>query len=65
MQSSKIAVLRERGGALPWKMVSETQLGLGKAFNRLKYWKLDAAADDAVMIYDMTSWVQFDPKNSG
>ena len=55
----------EQGGALPWKMVSETQLGLGKAFNRLKYWKIDAAADDAVMIYDMTSWVQFDPKNSG
>jgi hypothetical protein len=36
-------------------MVSETQLGLGKAFNRLKYRKIDAAADDAVMIYDMTS----------
>jgi hypothetical protein len=34
-------------------MVSETQLGLGKAFNRLKYWKIDAAADDAVMI---TTW---------
>ena len=43
-------------------MVSETKLDLGKVFNRLKYRKACAAADDAVMIDDMTSWVQFGPK---
>ncbi len=53
------------GGALRWKMVSETELDVEKIFNRLKYWKTRAAADDDVMIDDMTSWDQFDPKNSG
>ena len=53
------------GGALRWKLVSETELDVEKIFNRLKYWKTRAAADDDVMINDMTSWDQFDPKNSG
>ena len=53
------------GGARRWKMVSETELDVEKLFNRLKYWKTRAAADDDVMIDDMTSWDQFDPKNSG
>ena len=53
------------GGALHWKMVSETELDVEKLFNRLKYWKTRAAADDDIMIDDMTSWEQFDPKNSG
>ena len=53
------------GGALHWKMVSETELDVEKLFNRLKYWKARAAADDDIMIDDMTSWEQFDPKNSG
>ena len=52
-------------GALHWKMVSETELDVEKLFNRLKYWKTRAAADDDIMIDDMTSWDQFDPKNSG
>ena len=56
---------KETGGTLPWKMVSETQIDLGKVFNQLKIWKTHAAADDAVMIFNMTSGVQFDPKNSG
>ena len=55
----------DTGGALPWNMVSETELDVGKHFNRLKYWKTGAAADDDVMIDDMTYWDQFDPKNSG
>ena len=53
------------GGARRWKMVAETELDVEKLFNRLKYWKTRAAADDDVMIDDMTSWDQFDPKNSG
>ena len=53
------------GGALHWKVVSETELDVEKLFNRLKYWKTRAAADDDIMIDDMTSWEQFDPKNSG
>ena len=52
-------------GAWHWRMVSETELDVEKLFNRLKYWKTRAAADDDVMIDDMTSWDQFDPKNCG
>ena len=53
------------GGARHWKMVTETELDVENLFNRLKYWKTCEAADDDVMIDDMTSWDQFDPKNSG
>ena len=53
------------GGARRWKMVAETELDVEKLFNRLKYWKTRAAADDDVMRKDMNSWDQFDPKNSG
>ena len=53
------------GGAWRWKMVLETELDVDNLFNRLKYWKTCAAADDDDMIDDMASWDQFDPKNSG
>ena len=46
-------------------MASETELDVEKLFNRLKYWKTREAADDDVMIDEMISWDQFDPKNSG
>ena len=43
---------------------SEVLIDLGKIFYRLKYGKAHAAADDAVVMYDMTSGVQFDHENS-
>ena len=43
---------------------SEIPIDLGKIFYRLKYGKAHAAADDAVVMYDMTSGVQFDHENS-
>ena len=43
-------------------MVSETKFDLEKLFNRLKHWKARAEVDDAVIIDDMTSWDQIEPK---
>ena len=58
-QSTKNSCLKEKGVPCLLKNGSALLLDLGKVFNWPKYLKALIEAHDAVVIDDMTSWVQF------
>ena len=58
-KAPKSSYLRQQGALCLEKWDQNTKLDLWKVFTLLKYLKAHIEAHDAVVIDDMTSWVQF------